>query len=118
MKTAREIRRRVGRMSAPILGTLCMCYFVWHAFHGDYGILAWLQLRENVAAATALQAETSARRAHLEKRVGLLAPSPGIDQDMLDERTRVMTGLARPRDVIILLEPAPAGPRPESPSER
>lgn len=105
-------------MSAPILGTLCVCYFAWHAFHGDYGILAWLQIRENVAEATALQAATSARRAHLEKRVGLLAPSSGIDQDMLDERTRLMTGMARPQDVIILLEPAPAGPRPGSSSGR
>ena len=89
-------------MALPILGTLFVCYFLWHAVNGDSGIIAWLQIQRNIEAAKSVLAETSTRRAVMEKRVSLLKSS-GIDPDMLDERARVMTGLVHPRDYILTI---------------
>ena len=103
-------------MAVPILGTLFVCYFVWHAFNGDSGILAWLQIQRNIEAAKDVLSGTSARRADMEKRVDLLKSS-GIDPDMLDERARIMTGLVHPRDHILTYG-RPGGPEASQPPER
>lgn len=89
-------------MALPILGTLFVCYFLWHAVNGDSGILAWLQIHRNIEAAKNVLTETTTRRATMEKRVSLLKSS-GIDPDMLDERARIMTGLVHPRDYILTI---------------
>lgn len=87
-------------MALPILGTLFVCYFLWHAVNGDNGILAWLQIHRNIETAKNVLTETTTRRATMEKRVSLLKSS-GIDPDMLDERARIMTGLVHPQDYIL-----------------
>lgn len=111
------MRRQAQRMAAPILGTLCAGYFVWHAFNGDYGIIAWLQLRESVSEASAVLSTTSARRARLEGRAALLGSgSSGVDRDMLDERARMMTGLVDPRDLVVTLGRGGAGQWPPAPA--
>ena len=78
MRPFHEILRRGRHMAVPILGTLFVCYFVWHAFNGDSGILAWLQIQRNIESAKDVLAETSTRRADMEKRVRLLKSSVSI----------------------------------------
>lgn len=100
MNTGFEIRRRARRMIAPIVGTLLLCYFGVHAFHGDRGIIAWMQIQKEAAKAEKELEKTKAVRAEMERRISLLR-SAGIDSDMLDERTRIMTGLMHPQEYLL-----------------
>ena len=87
-------------MIAPIVGTLLLCYFGVHAFHGDRGIIAWMQIHKEAAKAEKELETAKAMRAEMERRISLLR-SAGIDSDMLDERTRVMTGLMHPEEYLL-----------------
>lgn len=99
-----EIKRRSRRMIVPILGALFVSYFVVHAFEGDRGLIAWMHLQKEVAEAENTRAEIHATREGMEKRISLLR-SAHLDPDMLDERARMMTGLVRP-DEIVVVSPA------------
>ena len=90
-------------MIVPILGALFVCYFVVHAVYGDRGIIAWKHLQNEVVSAERTLADIRAVRTGMERRIALLR-SAHLDPDMLDERARLMTGLVRP-DEIILIEP-------------
>ena len=104
MSLFREIRRRARHVYGPVLGIGLFAYFTAHAFQGDRGILAWVQLKKQVAEAEETLVRTSAQRAAMEHRISLLRRSH-LDPDMLEERARAMTGLGYPDDVVILLEP-------------
>ena len=109
MDIGREIRRRLRQVALPLLGACLSAYFVFHAVHGDRGILAWLRLNQELKAATAEATEASAERAAMERRVTLLSNS-SLDLDMLEERARVMLNYAHPDDLIIFLDGNSAAP--------
>ncbi len=96
-----EIKRRWRRMAVPILGALFVCYFIAHSFQGDRGIIAWMHLQKEVAEAERTLGDTRSAREEIEKRIALLR-SAHLDPDMLDERARLMTGLVRPDEVILV----------------
>lgn len=82
-------------MAAVVIG-----YFLLHAFQGDRGILAWMQLRQKVIVAEAELAELSAERKELETRTLHLSPG-SLEPDLLDEQVRRMTGLGRADELTI-----------------
>ena len=88
-------------MIVPIVGALFVCYFLVHAFHGDRGIIAWMHLQKQVSAANQTLVSTRTTRAFYERRISLLK-SDHLDGDMLDERARIMAGLVRPDEYIIM----------------
>ena len=88
-------------MIVPIIGAIFVCYFLVHAFHGDRGIIAWMHLQKQVSAAEQTLAETRAVRVEYERRISLLQTEQ-LDPDMLDERARIMAGLVRPDEFIIV----------------
>lgn len=90
-------------MIVPIFGALFVCYFLVHAFHGDRGLIAWMHLQKEVAVAEQTLSETQHIKTGMEKRIALLRTGQ-LDADMLDERSRLMSGLVRP-DEIILIDP-------------
>ena len=94
-------------MIVPIVGALFVCYFLVHAFHGDRGILAWMHLQKQVSSAEQTRAATRNVREGYERRISLLR-SEHLDADMLDERARIMAGLVRPDEIIIVDAPAQA----------
>ncbi len=105
MGVLREIKRRSRRMLVQIVGAMFVCYFLVHSFHGDRGIIAWMHLQKQVAVAEKTLSETRAVRQNLDKQIKLLKINPdtgNLDMDMLDERSRLMTGLIRPKEFIIL----------------
>ena len=104
MGAAHEIKRRSRRMIVPIVGALFVCYFLVHAFHGDRGVLAWMHLQKQVAVAEQTLSETKSVRTEYERRTSLLR-SAHLDPDMLDERARIMAGLVRPDEFIIIDAP-------------
>ena len=106
MGATHEIKRRSRRMIVPIVGALFVCYFLVHAFHGDRGVLAWMHLQKQVSGAEQSLAETKSVRSAYDRRISLLR-SEHLDADMLDERARIMAGLVR-RDEFIVIETLPA----------
>jgi cell division protein FtsB len=107
MEIGREIRRRLRQVALPLLGACLSAYFVFHAIHGDRGILAWLRLNHDFKIATAEAAAAAADRQAMERRVTLLS-NTSLDLDMLEERARVMLNYAHPDDLIIFLNQAGA----------
>ncbi len=105
MNAVREIKRRSRSMLVQIAGALFVCYFLVHSFHGDRGIIAWMHLQKQVAVAEKTLSETRLVREDLEKKIKLLKINPdtgNLDMDMLDERSRLMTGLIKPDEFVIL----------------
>ena len=83
-----------------MLGACLAGYFVYHAVQGDRGIVAWMQLNQQIRVAEAERDKTDAERQEMERRVALLSNS-SLDLDMLEERARVMLNFAHPDDLVI-----------------
>ena len=110
MDLRRDLQRRAKQVALPMLGACLAGYFVYHAIHGDRGIIAWLQLNQQLKVAQHELDQTTSERQAMEQRVALLSNS-SLDLDMLEERARVMLNFAHPDDLIIFLKdatPAPA----------
>ncbi len=104
MSLISELRRRARHIVGPTLGALLVLYFASHAFEGDRGALAWMQLRQRVADAANALAGTEAKRRELATRVSRLR-TDSLDPDLLDERARIMAGLVHPADLMIYYPP-------------
>jgi len=107
MAVLHELRRRARQIAPPVLGACLVAYFAYHAVQGDRGIIAWLVLHQQIREAETVATAGAAERATLERRVALLGPA-GPDPDLLDERARIMLGLAQGDELVILLD----GPDP------
>jgi cell division protein FtsB len=101
MSLVREIHRRGRHVLGPTLGALLVGYFLLHAFQGDRGVVQWMHLRQQVAQAETTLARTGAARRELETHVRLLR-ADNLDPDLLDERARLMAGLARADELVVL----------------
>lgn len=95
-----ELRRRGRHVIGPTFGALMVGYFLFHAVQGDRGILAWAELKQEVAEAEQTLDRLTRARRKLDSRVKLLA-SPNLDRDLLDERARIVSGLANPDEIVI-----------------
>lgn len=97
----RDIKTSLKAILGPAFGFLAVGYFAFHAVHGERGILAFLQMKERIAALETVAAETSDERARWEHRVGLLNGA-SLDLDLLEERARLMLNVGHANDVVIL----------------
>ena len=68
---------------------------------GDRGLAAWRQLSQHIDHASGELLRVRSARMELEHRVSLLRLD-GLDRDMLDERSRIVLGLAHPDELIFL----------------
>ena len=73
---------------------------MFHAVQGDRGILAWAELKQEVAEAEQTLSRLAGKRKTLDARVALLR-SGSLDRDLLDERARIAAGLAKPGEIVI-----------------
>jgi cell division protein FtsB len=105
MAFAREIKRRLKAVVAPVFFLSLVGYFGWNATQGNHGLVAYAQRQELLAQAQAAQGRAQADVEAWERRVaGLRARH--IDADALDERSRAMLNLADPADVIVPYAPS------------
>ncbi len=95
-----ELRRRGRHVVGPTFGALVVGYFLFHAVQGDRGILAWAELKQEVAEAEQTLDWLTEARKKLDSRVSLLR-SGSLDRDLLDERARIVSGLANPDEIVI-----------------
>lgn len=104
MAVLTEIRRRARQVAPQVIFAAVFGYFAYHAVHGDRGITAWVQIKEEIARAKAERAKVAAARADVENHVSLLR-GEHLDPDMLDERARLLLNMGREDEIIVLFEP-------------
>ena len=75
-------------------------HFVVHSFYGDRGIIAWLHLQNQVSLAEQTLSALHDSLDDYDRRINLLRNQ--LDGDMLDERSRVMAGLVKANEFIIV----------------
>ncbi|MBI1272797.1 MAG: septum formation initiator family protein [Alphaproteobacteria bacterium] len=95
--SGKQIRTLVG----SVIGACIVGYFVYHAVQGDRGMIAMLQLQNQVREAQQFLSQVRKDRVELERRVQLMQPD-GVDPDMLDEQSRAKLNYAKPNEIIIL----------------
>lgn len=98
--TASRIRDKFRRFTGPVLAILAVTYFCYHAIHGDRGLFAWVELKQQVVEAETVSQTVKAERERWEHRVALLGPHQ-LDLDMLEERARVMLNVGYSQDEVI-----------------
>ncbi|MFO1047192.1 MAG: septum formation initiator family protein [Geminicoccaceae bacterium] len=107
----RNLREWVtGQLKGRWLGlgvTLVLAYFGYHAVHGSYGLLAWIDTSRDLAAAREQLASLSEEREQLESNVAAFQPD-SLDRDRLEEQLRLL-GYVRPNEVLILRRDEAAG---------
>jgi cell division protein FtsB len=99
-----ELRRRARHVVGPVVGTLLLGYFAYHAFEGDRGLLAMRDLDRRIVEAEATLDILAGERDYLDRRVAMLHPN-SLDRDLLEERARVLLNLAHGDDIAV----SPAG---------
>jgi cell division protein FtsB len=104
MLVIRAIRQRAGVIIGPILGISLVVYFAYHLVQGDRGLLAWMQLSQQIRQARITLAEVRAEQEPKARRVNLLRDH--VDRDLLDERARATFNLGGPNEVVIFNQPA------------
>jgi cell division protein FtsB len=95
------------RIRTFIITLACACvvgYFLFHAIQGDRGVIAMVQLQNQVKEAQQFLSQVRKERVEQEQRVKTMR-SEGIDRDLLDEQSRAQLNYAKPNDMIILTPP-------------
>lgn len=96
----KELHRRLRNMIGPMIGLCAVAYFAYHTVEGDRGVLAWVQMKNEILEAELQLAKVSSERQAIEHRVLLLRPDH-LDPDMLEERARVMLNMGRTDEVVV-----------------
>ena len=104
MAMVREIRRRARQIAPQVLFACIAGYFAYHAVQGERGLLAYVQLQQQLQQANAVDQELDAQRAELERKVKLLRPD-SLDPDMLEERAREVLNYTREDEVVVMTGP-------------
>ena len=92
-------QRLKGRWLAVVV-TLVLVYFGFHALHGRYGLLAWIDTSRELVVARQELAGLVAEHEELQRDVQAFQED-SLDRDLLEEELRRL-GYVRPNEVIIL----------------
>ena len=101
MTTTYDLSRGLRHSVLPLLCVVTIGYIGYHAVQGDRGLAAWRQLSQQIERVEADLSDARTIREELDHHVSLLR-SNGLDRDMLDERARIVLGLAHPDELIYL----------------
>ena len=101
MIVLREMRRRAKVLVAPVLGLAVTGYFAYHLVEGDRGLLAWVQVAQELRLAKATLTEVAADRSALEHRVSQMR-ADHVDPDLLDAQARRTLDVAAPDEIVII----------------
>lgn len=104
----RDIKRRFTQALAPTLAIALMGYFIYHAIQGDRGLLAWIQLTQQLDIAKAELAAIKEARQQLEDKVGGLRPE-SLNRDLLEEQVRQFLGYSHPDEMVVILDESSDG---------
>ncbi|PLX39483.1 MAG: septum formation inhibitor [Hyphomicrobiales bacterium] len=107
MATRQRRKTFARRLIMPTVTAAFLGYFAYHAFHGEYGLLAQARLEGEKAALQGELDRLAGERAALSSRVSMLRPE-SLDADMLDELARANLSYTKPGDLVLYM---PAGQR-------
>jgi cell division protein FtsB len=96
----RELKRRARGVLLPLLFSGVCGYFVWHAMHGDRGLIARDIRTQQIAQARIDLARAETEREAMERRVAGLR-GDRLDRDMLEERARGLLNLVGRDEVVV-----------------
>ena len=102
-RLSRLVRRLRRQHWLALLGLSLAIYFGYHAVNGSRGLLAWQQVRVDLAVRQQELDALRVTREALESRVVRLRHD-SLDPDLIDELARKELSFALPLDVIILLD--------------
>ena len=96
------------RLSLKFIGlnsimVFLICYFIYHAFSADRGLLAYLKLKHLIQEQEVKLEDLKAQRTTLESTIKNLHPKT-LDLDLLDQTAREELGLAAPAEKVIFLK--------------
>lgn len=94
-------RFRLRHLVFPLLGLFVISYFGYHAIEGDRGVRSWNRLNQQIETARREKAAAQAKQQAWNRKVHMLRPGT-LNEDMLDERARVMLNYARKDEIVIL----------------
>lgn len=98
------IQRRLRAAVLPVIFLACCGYFVWHAWHGERGLIAREMRAQDIAAALAEQDRVRRDLADQERRVQALR-GDRLDPDQLDERARQLLNMVGRDEIVIPYAP-------------
>ena len=104
--TSRHLQRLSQKAIGPFFVLAIMGYFIYHSIQGDRGILAWIQLKDQLQKVETELKEVTAERVLLEKNVHDLRPE-SLNRDLLDQQVRLQLGYVRPDEIVILKQETP-----------
>ena len=84
----------------PSIFLACCGYFVWHAIHGERGLIAKEQRTLQIAEATIHRDRAQTELAAMERRVQGMRGAR-VDRDQLDERARQLLNMVGKDEVVI-----------------
>lgn len=92
--------RRLRDIFWPFLTLSIMAYFVYHIFQGERSLFTWMRLQQKIKEDEIVLVDLQSQREILERKVYLLLPD-SLDQDMLEERVRLLLNFARSDEIVI-----------------
>ena len=99
-----RIRTALGRairfIAAPSVLSALTAFFIWHASHGDRGLIAREARLAEIAGARIELARATEERESAERRVNALRGDT-IDRDQLEERARALLNLTQRDEIVI-----------------
>lgn len=102
------IRRAIGRglrlLAAPVVLASLSGFFIWHASHGERGLIAREARLVQIAEAREGLARATAEREAAERRVNALRGAT-IDRDQLEERARALLSMTQREEIVIPYQP-------------
>ncbi len=98
---ARHLQRLIQKTIGPFFILAIMGYFIYHSIQGDRGILAWIQLNDQLKNAEQSLANIMNERLILERKVQDLRPE-SLNRDLLDQQVRLQLGYTRPDEIILI----------------
>ena len=107
MKFGRFLLRAMMLLAAPVILASIAGFFVWHASHGDRGLIAREHRLAEIETAKSDRERASAERQAAERRVNAMR-GDRLDRDQLEERARAMLNLTTREEIVI---PYPPGQR-------
>lgn len=108
---ARNLQRLIQKAIAPFLALSLVGYFIYHSIQGDRGVLAWMQLQDQLTQSQKELKKIIGKRQLLEEKVHALLPG-SLNRDFLDQQVRLKLGYAHPDEVVILSEANKEAPMP------
>ena len=97
MTTRHRKETFLRRLIMPTVSAAFLGYFAYHAFHGEYGMLAEARLKHKELDGLVKKRQT------LAERVAKVRPE-SLDADLIDELARASLNYAREGDVVVLLD--------------